>query len=55
MLDEHQGLALWIDIGTVEGVAGYDVNVGRQVLLEGLDLGIFTRRLAANDGAELGR
>ena len=55
MLDEHQRLALGIDIGTVEGVAGYDVNVGGQVLFEGLDLGIFTGRLAANDGTELGR
>lgn len=55
MLDEHQRLALGIDIGAVEGMAGYDVNVGGQVLLEGLDLGIFTGRLAANNGAELGR
>ena len=55
MLDEHQRLSLGIDIGTVEGVAGYDVDVGGQVLLERLDLGIFTGRLASNDGAELGR
>lgn len=55
MLDEHQGLALGIDIGTVEGVAGYDIDIGGQVFLEGLDLGIFTGGLAANYGAELGR
>lgn len=55
MLDEHQRLALGIDIGAVKGVAGHDVNVGGQVLFESLDLRIFTGRLATNNGAELGR
>lgn len=39
-----------IDTGAMKGVAGNDLHVVWEILLKRLDLGIFTRRLAANYG-----
>lgn len=42
MLDEDEGLVVRVDGRAVEGVAGDDGDVGREVSFEGLDLGPFT-------------
>ena len=54
VLDEDQWLALWVDAGPVERVARHDADVAGQVLLKGGYLGRLARRLASDDGAELG-
>jgi hypothetical protein len=38
----------------MEGVARDDVDIAGEVLLEGLDLRVFTRGLAADNGTEAG-
>jgi hypothetical protein len=53
-VETYQWLAARVDIGSVERMAGHDVDVAGQVLLERLDLGVLARRLAAYDGAQLG-
>lgn len=51
MLDQHEGLAAGVDVGSVEGVAGDDLDVGGEVGFEGGDFGGFAGGLAADDGA----
>lgn len=51
VLDEHEGLVGRVDTGPVEGVAGDDVDVGGEVLLEGGDFGRLAGRLSADNGA----
>lgn len=53
VLNEDEGLALGINVGAVEGVAANDVNIIREVLLEGSDLGSFARCLTSDDGTLL--
>lgn len=48
----HQGLIFRIDSRAVEGVAGDDVRVRREVILKGLDLRVLAGRLAADDGIQ---
>jgi hypothetical protein len=43
-----------VDVGAVERVARDDVDIAGEVLLERLDLRVFTRCLTAYDGAEAG-
>lgn len=47
-------MAIGVDTGPVERVAGYDLDVFWEVPFEGFNLGGFTRCLAAYDGAEFG-
>jgi hypothetical protein len=54
VLDEDEGLVVGVDIGPVEGVARDNVDVAGEVFFECLDLGVFTGRLAADDGTEAG-
>jgi hypothetical protein len=54
VLDQDEGLALRVDARPVEGVAGYDADVGGEVLLESCNLWGFAGGLTANDGADLG-
>jgi hypothetical protein len=54
VLDQDERLAFGVDARPVEGVAGYDADIGGEVLLESFNLWCFARRLAANDGADLG-
>lgn len=53
VLDEDKGLAFGIDVRAVEGMAADDVNVLREVLLEGSNLGGFARCLTSDDGTLL--
>ena len=54
MLEEYERLAFRVDVRSVEGVAGDDVDVFWEVLLEGLDFRVFAGRLAADDGPKFG-
>jgi hypothetical protein len=42
VLDYDERLALGLDLRPVEGVAGYDVDVGGEPALEGGYFGVFT-------------
>ena len=48
----YQGLIFRVDSRTVEGMTRHNIYVGWEVLFEGLDLGVFTGRLAADNGAQ---
>lgn len=54
VLDQDERLPFGIDAGPVERVDGNDLDVGREVLLEGGNFGGFARGLPADDGTELG-
>jgi hypothetical protein len=54
VFDENKWLPLWINARPVEGVAGDNMDIVRQMAFEGGDLGSFAGRLAANDGTEFG-
>lgn len=55
MLDEYERLAFRVYAWPMEGVAGYDADVGREVLLEGCDFRGFAGGLTADNGADFGR
>lgn len=52
--DDDERLVSRVDIGAVERVARDDLDIGREVALEGGDFGCLARCLAANYGPELG-
>lgn len=54
MLDQHEGLAAGVDVGAVEGVTGYDLDVGGEVDFEGSDFGGFAGGLPADNGTLFG-
>jgi hypothetical protein len=54
MLDEYKGLIVGVDVRAVERVAGDNIDVGREVSLEGGDLRRLARGLASNNGTKLG-
>lgn len=54
VLDEDEGLIVRIDVRAVERVAGDNIDVGREVSLEGGDLGRLARGLASDDGPKFG-
>jgi hypothetical protein len=54
MLNENKRLIVRINIGTVERVAGNDVDIGRKMSLESGDLWRFARSLASDDGTKFG-
>jgi hypothetical protein len=54
MLDEYKGLIVGVDVRAVERVAGDNIDIGREVSLEGGDLGRLARGLASNNGTKLG-
>jgi hypothetical protein len=54
MLDEYKWLIVGVDVRAVERVAGDNIDVGREVSLEGGDLGRLARGLASNNGTKLG-
>lgn len=50
--DNDQRLSAGVDVGAVQGVAGDDLDVGREVRLEGGHLGRLARGLSAHNGAD---
>ena len=55
MLDQCERLTLGINLGSMQGVAGDDLDVFGQVFFEGSYLDLFTRSLASDNGALLRR
>ena len=55
MLNQCERLTLGIDLRSMQGMAGDDLDVFRQVSFEGSYLDFFTRSLAADNGALLSR
>lgn len=54
MLDDDQGLISAVDLGTMEGMAGHNVDISWEMVFEGSYLWVFARCLSANDGTQLG-
>lgn len=54
VLDEDEGLIVGVDVRAVERVTGDNIDVGREVSLEGGNLGRLARGLASDDGTKLG-
>lgn len=54
VVDDYEGLSFRIDARAVERVARHDLNIGREMLLEGLNLRSLGRGLATNDSTLLG-
>lgn len=55
MLDQRQRLTLGINLRSMQGMAGDDLDVLGQVFFEGSYLDLFTRSLASDNGALLSR
>lgn len=55
MLDQCERLTLRINFRSMQGMAGDDLDVFRQVRLKGSYLDLFARSLASDDGALLSR
>lgn len=54
VLDQDERLALWVYTRPVQGVDRDDLDIWRQVFLEGGDFGGFAGGLPADDGTEFG-
>lgn len=54
MVDDYERLAFGINTRAVERVARHDLDIGRKMLLEGLNFGSLGRSLATNNGTLLG-
>ena len=54
MLDNHQRLTFWVDVGPMERVAGYDFHIFREMALECCHLGSFAGCLSTYDRALFG-